>query len=141
MFIGLVVAAAVLLLAIAAVTAYLLAPSVFEQIGLISPQPPTPEAVVSSPTPEEAGATAVVSASTPVVEDPTPTTDAIDPQEMEDSLEQAEALLRQGNFEEATVIYEDLADRAPDDARSYVGLAWALILDDEAEQALPLSGT
>ncbi len=136
LIIGLVVAAAVLLLAIAAVVAYLVAPSVFEQVGLVSPQPSATTEVAASPTPEEAGETPIVSAATPVIIEQTPATGAFDPQIMNDSLTQAEALVRQGEFEEAITIYEDLTVQAPDDARPYVGWAWALILDDEAEQAL-----
>jgi TolB protein len=56
---------------------------------------------------------------------------------MQDLLDQAETLTRRSEFEDAIAIYEDLVSRAPDDARPEIGWAYALILDDEAAQALP----
>jgi beta propeller repeat protein len=126
--IGLVIAAAVVLLALVAWAIYLVAPGVYEQIGLIRPASPTPE-VVASPT--SPGAVETPS------ETPAPTTPPIDLQEMDDLLVQAEALARRSKFEDAVAIYEDLAERAPDDARPEVGWACALILDDRADEALP----
>jgi tetratricopeptide (TPR) repeat protein len=77
-------------------------------------------------------------AETPPVsgETPTPTTPPSDPQDVEDLLVQADALTRRSKFEEAILIYEDLADQVPEDARPEVGWAWALILDDQGEEAL-----
>ena len=125
--IGLVVAAAVVLLALVAWAIYLVAPDVYEQIGLIRPASPTPE-VVASPT--SPGAVETPS------ETPAPTAPPIDLQEMDDLLVQAEALARRSKFEDAVAIYEDLAERAPDDARPEVGWACALVMDDRADEAL-----
>jgi TolB protein len=128
--IGLVAASAVVLLAIVALALYLLAPSVYERLGLISAASPTPEMTVSP--------TAPTVVETPPVsgETPTPTVPPFDPQEIEDLLVQADALARRSKFEEAVVIYEDLAEEVPEDARPEVGWAWALILDDRGEEAL-----
>lgn len=133
--IGLVVAGAVvLLMAVAALAIYLLAPDVYERIGLISPASPTP-AVIASPSPpvvvETPGETPPATG-----ELPTSTTSPVDPQEINDLLLQADALTRRSKFDDALLIYEDLAGRAPDDARPQVGWAWALILDDRAGEAL-----
>ena len=130
LMIGLILVAAVVILAIAAFTVYLLAPDVYEQIGLISP--PTPTATVTtaaSPTPAATPAATVVTA--------TPEISGIDPQEVDDLLAQADALNRRSKFEESVAIYENLTSRAPDDARPEIGWAWALVLDDQAEEALP----
>nr|NIV30780.1 tetratricopeptide repeat protein [Anaerolineae bacterium] len=56
---------------------------------------------------------------------------------MQDLLTQAEALTRRSKFEEAIAIYEDLVSRAPNDPRPETDWACALILDDEAAEALP----
>ena len=105
------------------------------QDGQISP---TPEVEAVSPTerpqseaaktPSSTGApsTRVVSAVTPDVTDP----------EVEGLLLQAGALTLRSKLEEAAIIYEELARQAPDDAAPEVGWAWALILDDEPDQAL-----
>jgi len=55
---------------------------------------------------------------------------------MQDLLTQAEALTRRSKFEEAIAIYEDLTTRAPDDPRPETDWACALILDNEAAEAL-----
>lgn len=135
MIIGLALVAAVLILAVAAVAVYFLAPSVYESIGLVSTATPTALPVV------EASATPAGAAMTPVA--PPPTTEApspggaVDPQEVNDLLTQAEALTRRSKFEEAIVIYQDLTSRVPDDARPEIGWAWALLFDDRADEALP----
>lgn len=137
LMVGLILVAAVVILAIAALTIYLLAPDVYEQIGLISPPTPTVATVVAaSPTPLGPVGTP---AATPAVTvfTATPEISGIDPQEMDDLLAQADALNRRSKFEESVAIYEDLTSRAPDDARPEIGWAWALILDEQAEEALP----
>ncbi len=134
--IGLLLVGAVLLLAAVAVGVYLLAPGVYEQIGLISPASPTPAPVeAASPTPtSEAVGTPVESAPTTV---PVGTPAGGEEQEIDDLLLQAEALTRRSKFEDAIAIYDDLARRRPEDARPQIGWAWALIYDDEAPEALP----
>jgi TolB protein len=57
-------------------------------------------------------------------------------QDLRDELEQASALVERSNFEDALAIYQDLASFAPDDPRPQVDWAWALILDDQPDQAL-----
>jgi Tol biopolymer transport system component/Flp pilus assembly protein TadD len=134
MVIGLVVAAAVVLIAVVAIAISLLAPDVFEKIGLgsASPTPPVP---VTSPTSPAAVGTAVETPQSPAETD-TPVPGPVDPQEMNDLLIQAQALTWRSKFEDAIAIYRDLASRAPDDARPRAGWAWALILDDQAGEAL-----
>jgi len=123
----------VLIVALVLVGIYLLKPSVFERKAT-----PTLAVVATSPTPPGGVTTPVApTPSTEVPRSPTAATGAIDPQEMNDLLAQAEALTKRGKFEDAIAIYEDLAKRAPTDPRPEIGWAWALILDDEAGQALP----
>jgi TolB protein len=77
-------------------------------------------------------------AASPEATEPPPTpVSSIDPEEMQDLLTQAEALARRSKFEEAIAIYEDLVSRAPNDSRPETDWACALILDDEASEALP----
>jgi tetratricopeptide (TPR) repeat protein len=137
LMVGLILVAAVVILAIAALTIYLLAPDVYEQIGLISP--PTPTATVMTPASPTPAGPVDTPAATPVatIVTATPEISGIDPQEMDDLLAQAEALNRRSKFEDSVAIYENLTSRAPDDARPEIGWAWALLLDDQAEEALP----
>ena len=98
-----------------------------------------PEPAVPGP---EASATAPVAGVTPtqgvVATEPAATAPAaIDPQEMNDLLTQADALSRRSKFEEAVAIYQELAERAPDDPRPEIGWARALILDNRPAEALP----
>jgi tetratricopeptide (TPR) repeat protein len=101
---------------------------------LLNPESPVPtEAVTSPATPAQteqpaASPEATIPPSTPV--------SSVDADEMQDLLIQAEALARRSKFEEAIAIYENLVSRAPDDPRPEVGWACALILDDEAAEAL-----
>ncbi len=137
LMVGLILVAAVVILAIAALTVYLLAPGVYEQIGLISPPTPTPAVVAAaSPTPPSPADTPAATPAATVVT-ATPDGSGIDPQEMDDLLVQAEALNRRSKFEESVAIYENLTSRAPDDARPEIGWAWALVLDEQAAEALP----
>jgi TolB protein len=124
----------VLILAIVLVGIYLLNPGVFERIGLVGRATPTASVVVAGPT--SPGEVTTPAAPSPSAAAPTSTTGAIEPQEMNDLLTQAEALVRRSKFEDATAIYEDLVQRAPAEPRPEIGWAWALLLDDEAGQAL-----
>jgi hypothetical protein len=101
----------VLILAIVLVGIYLLNPGVLERIGLIGGATPTLPEIAASSTPPGEITTPV--APPPSAEAPTSTTGAIDPQEMNDRLTQAEALAVRSKFEEAIAIYEDLVQRAP----------------------------
>lgn len=101
---------------------------------LLGPETPAPtETVTGSTAPAQteqpaASPEATVPPSTPV--------SSVDAAEMQDLLAQAEALTRRSKFEEAIAIYENLVSRAPNDPRPEVGWASALILDDEAAEAL-----
>jgi tetratricopeptide (TPR) repeat protein/pSer/pThr/pTyr-binding forkhead associated (FHA) protein len=140
--IGLAVGAAILFLALAALTVYLFAFDGLEQLGLVSRATATAPVVAETPAPTLPPPT-VGSAVTPVepptataeLPDATPTPGAAE--EFDDLLTQAAALARRSKFEEAMAIYDDLAQRAPDDARPEIGRAWVLILDDQAAQSLP----
>jgi TolB protein len=134
--VGLSLAAFVVFVAIVAISVYLLAPGVYQQLGLISPASPTAPVVAASSTPAAPAETPVATAA-PTVITATPTASGVDPQEVNDLLTQAEALNRRSKFEDAIAIYENLAERVPDDARPEIGWAWTLILDDEAGEALP----
>jgi tetratricopeptide (TPR) repeat protein len=129
---GLVLAGALLLLALVAFAVYLVAPDVYERIGLVSPATAT-----------AAPQTATSAATEPAVETPTgvpagsDTPQPGEAQETEDLLTQAAALARRSKFEEAEAIYQELSGRVPEAARPETGWAWALILDDRADEALP----
>jgi tetratricopeptide (TPR) repeat protein len=137
--IGLVLVAAVTLIAMAAITVYLLNPQVFQDLGLIAEPTQTPRIVVATtvaPTATETPTETSVEtpATTPVVPVLEPTSVPAD--DTEGLLTQAEALTHRSKFEEAITIYQNLVDQAPDDARPEIGWAWALILDDQAPEAL-----
>ena len=129
--IGLVLVAAVAILAIMATVMFL--------PRLLNPTAPTATVVgagvEASPTPSAPAVTAAATAA-PTVVTATPLAGGVDPQEMDDLLVQAEALNRRSKFEDSIAIYENLTGRAPDDARPEIGWAWALILDDNASEAL-----
>ncbi len=124
------------LVAVAAVVLVAIVVILLNLTGAIGPAAPTPTLVAG-------GLTSVASAGTPAttaeatVVTATPDTTAADAEEFNDLLVQAEALTRRSKFEEAIAIYEELTAWAPDDARPEIGWAWALILDDEAAEALP----
>ncbi|NLF14581.1 MAG: FHA domain-containing protein [Anaerolineaceae bacterium] len=134
---GLILAGALLLLALAAAVVYFVAPDVYERIGLVSPASPTALPVAATSAATQAPAVTETGAPVATPEPPTaePTGDGA--QEMADLLIQAEALTRRSKFEDAEAIYEELSARAPEDARPEAGWAWALILDDRAQDALP----
>ncbi len=132
---ALVLGGALLLLALLAAAVYVVAPDVYERIGLVGPASPTSAAVTSTAAATlPAGETptgAPASATIPATPEPG------DDQEMEDLLTQAAALARRSKFDDAEAIYEELSARDPDDARPETGWAWSLILDDRAEEAVP----
>ena len=121
--IGIIAFAVVAIIAIAAAIIFL--------PRLLNPEQETPTVTVTETVApaETEQAEATLPPSTPV--------SSVDPQEMQDLLDQAETLTRRSKFEDAIAIYEDLVSRAPEDARPEIGWAYALILDDEAAQALP----
>jgi TolB protein len=127
--IGLILVAAVAIVAIMATVVFL--------PRLLNPTAPTAAVVGAgaSSTPS-APAEAPAATAAPTVVTATPAASGVDPQEMNDLLVQAEALNRRSKFEDSIAIYENLTERAPDDARPEIGWAWALILDDEASEAL-----
>ena len=133
--IGLAIAGAVLVLAVVASIVLMASPELRRQI--LGPASPT-AALTSGPVavnPTSPGATAAAS---PIVQTATPTVASpADSGEMDELLVQGETLARRSKFEEAIDIYEDLSEQAPDDPRPEIGWAWALILDDRAEEALP----
>ena len=102
---------------------------------LIGPESPAPTATVAGPTASVQTAQPV--ASPKVTAQPSAPAGSVDPDEMQDLLTQAAALTRRSKFEDAIAIYENLTSRAPDDARPEIGWAYALVLDDEASEALP----
>jgi tetratricopeptide (TPR) repeat protein/pSer/pThr/pTyr-binding forkhead associated (FHA) protein len=139
--IGLVIGAVILFVALAALTVYLFAFDGLEQLGLVGRATATAVVMAETPAPTLPAAT-VGSAVTPVASPvaaatplaATATSGVAD--EFDDLLTQAAALARRSKFEEAMVVYDDLAQRAPEDARPEIGRAWVLILDDQATQAL-----
>jgi len=130
--IALTPAGIVLVLALALIALYWLAPSIF-QAG-----EPTSEPTVTSSAAAIASATApppTPSAAPPL---PTQTTSpriaALET--TDDPLARAGVLTRRSKFEEAIDIYQQVAREAPDDAAPEIGWAWALILDGFPDQAL-----
>ncbi len=128
--VGLLLTGGVLLLAVLAVGAYLLLP----KLGLGGRETAALTAPVALAS--EAAATAMPGVETPVATtQPMTPTQPLSDQEMDDLLAQAKGLAMQSDFEAAVAIYQDLAQRAPDDPRPQTGLAWASILDYETDQA------
>jgi len=127
LLIGLILAATVLVVGIVAIIILLLRPG--------QPVSPTPTGLAVSVTAPVAGVTSAVTPG-PTVVTATPETGAVDPQEMDNLLTQGVALTRRSKFEDAIAIYQDLVTRAPDDARPETGWAWALLLDEQATEAL-----
>jgi TolB protein len=60
----------------------------------------------------------------------------INPEEFDEQLVQAEALAYQSKFDEAIAVYRELVLQAPADPRPERGWAWALLLSDQANEAL-----
>ena len=118
----------VLVVALALVALYWLAPGVFQGAEPTSQPTATPAASATSLPP------------TPVPTQPPPTGTAslqISAAETAgDELARAEALATRSKFDEAIQIYQEVAREAPDDPRPEIGWAWALILDGFPDQAL-----
>jgi TolB protein len=133
--IGLILVGVVVVLALVAVVLVLLIPDLPAKIGLASPATATLPPVVVAPTAPQAVDTPLP-APTATAEVPVAPTQDTASAEINDSLAQADALTRRSKFEDAIGIYEDLVQRLPDDARPETGWAWALIYDDQPEQAL-----
>jgi TolB protein len=127
LLIGLILAASVLVVGIVAIVILLSRPG--------QPVSPTPTGVAANVTASVAAVTSAVTPG-PTIVTATPVTGAVDPQEMNDLLTQGVALTRRSKFEDAIAIYQDLVSRAPDDARPEIGWAWALVLDEQATDAL-----
>jgi tetratricopeptide (TPR) repeat protein len=141
--VGLILVGVVVILALVGVGLALLIPDFPAKIGLVSPATVTPPSSAIGGQPPGAVATTVSPAVGTAVESATATNEAatpaipgVDDREMTDRLSQADALTRRSKIEDAIIIYEDLVNRAPSDARPEVGWAWALIYDDQPEQAL-----
>jgi TolB protein len=128
--VGLLLTGGVLLLAIIAVGAYLVLP----KLGLGGRETAVSTAPLAQAS--EIVATEVPGAETPLATtQPTTPTQPFSDQEMDNLLTQAKDLALQSDFEAAVAIYQDLAQRAPDDPRPQIGWAWASILDYEPDQA------
>jgi Tol biopolymer transport system component/Flp pilus assembly protein TadD len=127
LLLGLILAAAVLVVGIVVIIILMLRPA--------QPVSPTATAMAANVT---ASTSIVTSAVTPgpTLVTATPGTTGVDPQEMNNLLSQGDALTRRSKFEDAIAIYEDLVTRAPDDARPEIGWAWALVLDEHSTDAL-----
>jgi len=124
--IGLIAAGVVVILGAIAAAILLLVPNLLGPAEPTAPPTQTPQIVVATTVaPTETSATA---GATEVVPSPS--------DEMTEMLGQAWSYARQSQFEEAIAIYEGLTRQAPEDARPYVGWAWALIWDDEGGAAL-----
>jgi TolB protein len=69
---------------------------------------------------------------------PLPTTAQADvsAQELSEELQQAWAFVERSDFQSGLAIYQDLASNTPNDPRPQIDWAWALILDDQPDQAL-----
>jgi tetratricopeptide (TPR) repeat protein len=131
---GLIVIAAILLLALSGVFLYVFAPGVLEGIGLL-PQP-APTAAVVSPTSTEPARSPTPTDEPLTTSEGTPVGSVLSSTEFNDLLAQADALTRRSKFEEATAIYEHLAEQEPTDPRTHVGWAWMLIYDKDIDGAL-----
>jgi TolB protein len=130
--IGFAIAGVIVALAVVASAVLMLSPDLRRQI--LGPASPTGTTEVARPT-------GVATAETPggvvqVTATPSPTS-AVEPSEVDELLAQADALVRRSKFEEAIAIYQRLSAEVADDPRPEIGWAWALILDDEAAEALP----
>ncbi len=137
--IALVLVAAVLLLALVLATIYLLVPDLFGQRQPITQATSTSPLVITSPTVAPIVSTEPPTAVAPPVTTPEVSTaepSPAPPANIDDFLAQAAALTRRSKFEEAIAIYQNLAEQAPADARPEIGWTWALILDNQADQAV-----
>lgn len=122
-------AGVVVLLVLIVLAVYFLLPGLFE------PPEPTRE-----PTPTATVATAQPTATRAPSATPTPrlaTSGTSSPvAAVDELLAQADALVLGSKFEAAIDIYQTVAREQPDDVRSEIGWAWALLLDGLPDQAL-----
>ena len=123
---GLTPTGIILPLAILALLIYLFSSGTLSRSGsgleqITSPAPPS--ATLAPPNPSPTPATGPAQADRSA-------------QDLQEQLEQAQALVERSRFEDALAIYEDLARYLPDDPRPQIGWAWALILDGQPDQAV-----
>jgi tetratricopeptide (TPR) repeat protein len=123
---GLILGAAVVLLAAISLLRWLV-PDPLGQAGPVDPSPQATVYVAPSPTPRDMAPTAAA----PLLPAVSPS-----PEGLEAHLAQAQSLVERSDFEEAIALYQDLVTQAPEDARPEIGWAWALLLDDQAGQAV-----
>jgi len=133
--IALVLMAAALLGALVLAALYLLVPNLFGPKQPLAQTTPTTPLTVASPTLSAGPATTVEPTAT-LSEAPTAEPGPALPANMDDLLAQAALLTRRSRFEEAIALYQDLVRQAPGDARPEVGWTWALILDNQPDQAV-----
>ncbi len=119
-------ASVVLLLTLVVAAVYVVASGWFEGTGSAQQSTSTVTTIVATRTPAAAPAASVER----------PSAEPLSSEELDELLAGAWAHTLRSEFEEAVAAYQDLAYRAPDDARPEAGWAWALILDDQADQAL-----
>lgn len=119
-------AGVVLLLALLGIAVYLVASGWLGDTSSGDQATPVQPTAVSTSIPSTAPATRIVA----------PTIAVPSPAELSEQLAQAWDLTLESEFEEAILLYQDLVQRAPDDALPEVGWAWALILDGKADLAL-----
>ena len=133
---GLILIGLVVVLGIAAALLFLIRPDLMQSIGLGSPTQTT--VLSGDATPTRALATEPPAESSPTAtQQVVPTGSSVDAAEIDDLLTQGAALARRSKFEEAEVIYQELAARVPQDARPEIGWASMLVLDDRPAEALP----
>jgi tetratricopeptide (TPR) repeat protein len=135
LIVGLGIAGALLIVALIAVIVLALSPSLRERIGIGGAATDTQVvAVATTSVPATAGP--VVQTATASPEAPATQASPATGPNIDEALEQGRNLTRRSKFEDAIAIYSGLAEQAPADARPHVGWAWALIYDDEPEEAL-----
>lgn len=128
---GLTPTGIILPLAVLALLIYLFAAGSLSRSGSVPEQmvgPTSPLATLVPPT------STLPPAITAAASQPDPAT-----QDLEEQLARAWALVERSEFDDAFPIYETLTKHAPDDPRPLVDWAWALILDDQPDQALALA--
>lgn len=133
--IGLTIAGVLLVLAVVASIVLMLSPDLRRQV--LGPAPATSAPTSGPVAVEPTSSPAIVTATEAVEPTEAPTTESTaEPSGVDDLLVQAEALVRRSKFEEAITIYQELTEQVPDDPRPQIGWAWALILDDNGDEAL-----
>jgi TolB protein len=127
--------AAIVIVVLAGVLLVTFGPGLGGQLGLGGTSTPEAEETPTAAPSETVEPGTIVEAAVTPEESPTALR-AVEPEEVNDLLAQADALTWRSKFEDAIAIYGHLAEQAPEDPRPEVGWAWALILDDEASEAL-----